>query len=99
MTALKNAAHLAILGIWAVAGVLFTAKLVFAAGPVAVEPIMLFWAWFAGFTALTTFIVNKLKGPLPTIGTHAAALFVMQLLPKAMPFVLLRIGMDVITGG
>ncbi|MBL8949879.1 MAG: hypothetical protein JNK82_03820 [Myxococcaceae bacterium] len=98
MTALKNAAHLAVLSLWAIAGMVFTAKLVFAAGPVAFQPVLLFWAWFAGFAALTTFIVSKLKGTLATLGIHAAAVFVMQLLPKAMPFVLMRIGVDFLAG-
>ena len=98
MNAMKNAAHIAILTIWAVAGALFSLKIVLAAGPVAVIPILSFWAWFAGFAALTTYVVKQIKNPLATIGIHAAAVFVMQLLPKAIPFSLLRLGVDLLTG-
>jgi hypothetical protein len=97
MNALKNAAHLVLLALWAVAGALFTLKVVFGASP-ALMPAFLFWAWFAGFAAVTSFIVGQFKGPLSAIGTHAAAFFVLHLVPKVLPFSILRLGLDLLAG-
>lgn len=97
MNAMKNAAHLAILALWALAGMLFTLKVLFGAGP-ALVPVVAFWAWFAGFAALTSFVVGNFKGPLGAIGTHAATFFVLTLLPRVLPFSLLRLGLDLLAG-
>jgi hypothetical protein len=97
MNAMKNTAHAAILALWAVAGLLFSIKVLFGAAP-ALLLVLSFWAWFAGFLALTSWVVGKLKGPLPAIGTHAAAFFVLHLIPKVLPFSLLRLGLDLLTG-
>ena len=97
MNAMKNAAHLAVLALWAVAGAIFSLKVLFGAPP-ALLPVVLFWAWFAGFAALTSYVVSKLKGPLPALGTHAAAFFLLHLVPKVLPFSLLRLGLDLLIG-
>ncbi|GMU59098.1 MAG: hypothetical protein AMXMBFR34_08610 [Myxococcaceae bacterium] len=97
MNAMKNAAHLVILLCWTVAGALFTLKLLFGAGP-AVVPVVAFWAWFAGLVAFTSFVVGQFKGPVAALGTHAGTLFVLTLLPKVLPFSLLRLGIDLLTG-
>lgn len=97
MNAMKNAAHVAILALWAIAGLSFTLKLVFGAGP-ALVPVVAFWAWFAGFAALTSFFVGQFKGPLGAVATHAGTFFVMSLLPKVLPFSLLRLGLDLLAG-
>jgi hypothetical protein len=94
MNAFKNLTHAAILGIWAVAGILFTLSSVF--GSAAVAPALVFWLWFAGFTALTTLIVQKFKGPLPALATHGAALVVLSVIPKVFPLSLLRVGYDLL---
>lgn len=96
MNAMKNAAHLAVLALWALAGALFTLQTLFGA-TAGLLAIVGFWAWFAGFAALMTWLVNKLEGPLATIGAHAAAFFVLNLIPKVMPFALLRLGLDLLT--
>jgi len=97
MNAMKNAAHLAILALWAIAGVLFSLKTLFGAGP-ALVPVVAFWAWFAGFVALTSFVVGNFKSALGAFGTHAATFFVLMLLPKVLPFSLLRLGLDLLAG-
>ena len=97
MNAMKNAAHLAVLAAWAIAGAIFSLKVLFAGAP-ALLSVMMFWAWFAGFAALMSYLVGKLQGPLPAIGTHAAALFVLHLVPRVLPFSLLRLGLDLLTG-
>lgn len=95
MNAMKNAAHLAVLALWVVAGLLFSFKMLFAGGGFAV---LCFWAWFAGFAAASSWVVGKLEGPLPTLGAHAAAFFALHLIPKVLPFSLLRLGLDLLTG-
>ncbi|MBL8918566.1 MAG: hypothetical protein JNJ54_06865 [Myxococcaceae bacterium] len=96
MKAMKNLVHLAILGVWAVAGVLFTVKAVFAlAGFV---PVLLFWGWFAALAALTSWVVAKFDSPLGALGTHGAAILVMQAVPAVLPFALVRLGLDLLAG-
>lgn len=95
MNAMKNAAHLAALALWGIAGLLFTFKMLFAGGGVAV---LCFWAWFAGFAAFTSWVVSKLEGPLATVGAHAGALLVLHVIPRVMPFSLLRVGLDLLLG-
>lgn len=96
MKAMKNLVHLGILGIWAVAGVLFTLKAAFALA--AFVPVALFWGWFAAFAALTSWVVAKFDNPLGALGTHGAALLVMQAVPAVLPFVLVRLGLDLLAG-
>lgn len=93
MNAMKNATHLAILAIWVVFGVLFSLKSLFA---VALLPIFLFWAWFAGYTAFTTFVANQFKNPLSAAGVHGATFLALHLVPKTMPFSILRVGLDLL---
>ena len=92
MKAMKNAVHLGILGVWAILGILFTAKLML--GAFAVVAPLAFWLWFAGFAALTTAAVKKFEGPLAALGVHAAAFGLLHLVPKVFPFHLLRLGLD-----
>ena len=93
MNAMKNAAHLAILAVWVVLGVLFSLKTLFLP---ALLPIVLFWAWFGGYAAFTSFLSNQFKHPLSAIAVHALTFLGLNLLPKAMPFGLLRVGMDLL---
>jgi hypothetical protein len=94
MNAFKNLTHATILGMWAVAGILFTFSTVF--GALALGPALVFWLWFAGFAAATSWIVQKFDGPLGALCTHGAALVVLTLIPKVFPLSLLRIGYDLI---
>ncbi|MDP2272629.1 MAG: hypothetical protein Q8N23_01060 [Archangium sp.] len=93
MTAMKNAAHLAVLAIWVVLGVLFSLKTLFLP---ALLPVVLFWAWFAGYAAFTSFLSNQFKGPLAAVGVHGATLLALQLVPKVMPFGIVRVGLDLL---
>ncbi len=92
MNGMKNAVHLAILGIWATLGAILSIKLVFGA-LVLLSPLG-FWLWFAGFAAVTTFAVKKLDGPLAALGIHAAAFGLLHLVPRVFPFDVLRLGLD-----
>lgn len=96
MNAMKNAAHLAVLALWAVMGLLFSLKTLFGAG--AFMPVLLFWAWFAGFAAVTSFVASQFKGPVGALGTHGAAFIALNLVPKVMPFAILRLGLDLLSG-
>lgn len=93
MTAMKNAAHLALLAIWVVLGVLFSLKTLFLP---ALLPIVLFWAWFAGYAAFTTFLSNQFKHPLAAAAVHGVTFLALHLVPKVMPFAMLRVGLDLI---
>jgi hypothetical protein len=96
MKAMKNLVHLAILGVWAVAGALFTMKALFAMS--AIVPVLVFWGWFAAFAAATSWVVAKFDSPIGALGTHGASLLVMQALPVALPFALVRLGLDLLGG-
>jgi hypothetical protein len=93
MNAMKNAAHLAVLAVWVVLGVLFSLKTLFLP---ALLPIVLFWAWFGGYAAFTSFLASQFKNPLSALGVHAVTLLALQLVPKVMPFAILRAGLDLL---
>jgi hypothetical protein len=96
MKAMKNVVHLGILGVWALAGVLFTLRqLVVLSGFLHVA---LFWGWFAALAALTSWLVAKFDTPVGALGTHGASLLVMQALPAVLPFALVRLGLDLLWG-
>jgi hypothetical protein len=94
MNAFKNLTHAFILGIWAVAGLMFTFTSVF--GAAALLPALTFWLWFAGFAAVTSVAVSKLSGPVGALITHGAALVVLAAIPKVFPLSLLRVGYDLL---
>ncbi|MDP3235279.1 MAG: hypothetical protein Q8S33_33600 [Myxococcales bacterium] len=96
MKAMKNLVHLGILGVWLVAGLLFTLKAVFVLS--GFVPVALFWGWFAAFAAVTSFVVGKFDHPLGALATHGGAVLVMQALPMALPFALARLGLDLLSG-
>ena len=95
MNAFKNLTHAAILGVWAVAGLMFTLTSVFGAS-FALGPSLIFWLWFAGFAALTSMVVSKFTGPVAALATHGAALVVLSVIPKVFPLSLLRVGYDLL---
>lgn len=94
MNAMKNLAHMIVLGVLAVAGVLFSLKLFFAGGFVAA---LLFWAWFAGYAAVTSWVTSNFKSPIGALATHGVTLLVLSMLPRFAPFSALRFGLDVLT--
>ncbi len=91
MNALKNFSHLVILALLAVAGLLFSVKAVAAA---TLLPAVLFWAWFAGYAAATSWIQRQFSSPLAALGTHGAVWVVLSVLPRVAPFSALRLGLD-----
>lgn len=93
MNALKNATHLAILAVWVVLGIFFSLKTLFLP---ALLPIVLFWAWFAGYTAFTTFLAQQFKHPLGAAAVHGVTFLALHLVPKVMPFSVLRVGLDLL---
>jgi hypothetical protein len=95
MTAMKNAVHLGVLTIWATLGAMLTFNLVF--GSMALVAPLAFWLWFAGFAAVTTAVVRKFEGPIAALGIHAAAFGLLHLVPKVVPFHLLRLGLDMLS--
>ena len=62
----------------------------------ALLPIVLFWAWFGGYAAFTSFMTTQFKNPLAALGVHAVTFLGLNLVPKVMPFGLLRVGMDLL---
>ena len=93
MNAMRNAAHMLILAIWVILGLLFSLKSLFVP---ALLPIVLFWCWFGGYAAFTTFLSNQFKSALAPFMVHACTFLGLQLVPKVMPFSILRVGMDLL---
>jgi hypothetical protein len=93
MNALKNATHLAVLAVFVVLGLLFSLKTLFLP---ALLPVVLFWAWFAGYSAFTTFLAHQFKNPLSAAAVHGATILGLTLVPHAMPFGVLRMGLDLL---
>ena len=96
MQAMRNAVHGLALGVWAVLGVIFSVQSLFNAS--AVMPVVVFWGWFAAFAALMTYGVTQLKSPLSAFGAHGAALLALNLVPAVFPFVIVRVGYDLLRG-
>jgi hypothetical protein len=92
MNALKNVVHYAALGLWALAGVLVS----FSAGATG-STLLTFWAWFAGYLAVSTMLVVPARHPVAALATHAGLVLVMSLLPTAGAIAVLRIGLDAVT--
>lgn len=96
MNAMKNATHAAILALWVILGAVFSLKTLFGASP-ALMPIVLYWAWFAGYAAFTSWMTTTLfKSPIGAIGTHGGTFLALHLVPKIMPFMVLRLGIDLL---
>ena len=91
MNAMKNAAHLSVLALWVVVGILFSLKTLFLP---ALLPIVLFWARFAGYAAFTSWLTGLWKSPLGALATHGVTFMALHLVPKTMPFAVLRLGLD-----
>ncbi|MFZ5443923.1 MAG: hypothetical protein ACOZQL_28215 [Myxococcota bacterium] len=91
MNAMKNAAHLAILALWIVVGLVFSLKTLFLP---ALLPVVLFWAWFAGYAAFTTWLTSLWKSALGVVAAHSVTFLSLHLVPKVMPFAVLRLGLD-----
>lgn len=93
MNAMKNAAHLAVLALFVVAGIVFSLKSLFV---VAILPVVLFWAWFGGYAAFTTWLTGVFKSPLGALATHGGTLLALTLVPRIAPFHVLRLGLDLL---
>lgn len=96
MGAMKNAAHLAILAVWAVLGLIFSLKMLFTANTL--MPVLFFWAWFAMFSAATSWLVTKFSSPLGALASHGAVFLSLNLVPAVVPFLYLRLGIDLLRG-
>ncbi|MFO0596666.1 MAG: hypothetical protein U0228_15220 [Myxococcaceae bacterium] len=90
---MKNAAHLAVLALWVLAGLLFSLKMLFVP---ALLPIVLFWAWFAGYAGFTTWLSGQFKTAVGALASHGGTFLALSLLPKVMPFIVLRYGLDLL---
>jgi|APLak6261675434_1056106.scaffolds.fasta_scaffold00886_2 hypothetical protein len=93
MNAMKNAAHLAVLAVWVVLGILFSVKSLFL---VALLPVVLFWAWFAGYAGFTSWLAGQFKSPVGALAAHGATFLALHLVPRVMPFSVLRVGLDLL---
>lgn len=97
MTALRNATHLAVLAVWAVMGLLFTAECLFSGGPF-LTPVLSFWLWLAAFGGLTTWLVTRFENAVGALAVHGLCFFALHLVPKTYPLSLLRLGLDLLAG-
>lgn len=93
MNAMKNAVHGLIILAWLAVGAVFTFKSL-ALG--ALLPIACFWAWVAGYGGFTTWLVSQFKSAPAALGVHAVTLFALSILPRVVPFSVLRYGLDVL---
>ena len=95
MHALKNLTHAGILGVWILAGLCFTFSSLF--GAVTLGAVLVFWLWFAGFAAVTSYTVTKFDTAMGALATHGIALILLNVIPRVFPLSLLRVGYDLIT--
>jgi len=96
MNALKNATHFAILLFWMSLGILFSISSVFAHHELI--PVLGFWMWFLGFSAVTTVMVKQFNSVIGALVTHAGFFVLLNVIPRVLPFSLLRLGYDLLAG-
>lgn len=98
MNAFKNLTHGIALAVWAIPGVLLTFQAIFGGG--AIVPNLAtagaYWLWFAGLSALTTWLTTQFKAGWASLAVHSATFLVLNALPHAVPFSWLRLGLDLV---
>ena len=96
MKAFRNLIHGGVLGLFAVLGVVMTVKLLFA-GTFALGSLALiagFWMWFATYAGGTTALLESSASPYIAPLIHGGLYLALHLLPREMPFGILRLGYD-----
>jgi hypothetical protein len=98
MVAMRNLFHGMILAAWAVAGVVFSVKVISASVelPGGLMEAGSFWLWFAGFTAVTTAAVVKTSKAWAPLAVHSLAFIALSMIPRVFPLSLLRLGLDLL---
>lgn len=95
-TSLKCLAHGAVLTLWLTAGGVFTLGQLFAERGLGAA--MNDWLWFAGPVGVTTLGVRFFRSGVAVLIGHAAVALVLNLIPTARPFAMLRAGSDLLVG-
>jgi hypothetical protein len=91
---LKYVAHVGVLGLWLVAGGVFTLQQMFAQHGLGTS--VNYWLWFIGYVAVSSAPLRLFRSALPVLGLHAGLAMVLNLLPTTMPFAMLRAGYDLL---
>jgi hypothetical protein len=98
MPAMRNLFHGLILAAWAVAGVIFSVKVIGAADavPGAMLDIASYWLWFAGLAAATTAVVTRVSRAWAPLAVHSITFMALSVVPRVFPLSLLRLGLDLL---
>jgi hypothetical protein len=98
MSAMRNLFHGLILAAWAVAGVIFSVRMiaVFDVVPGALLDIGAYWLWFAGLAASTTAAVTKMSRAWAPLAVHSLTFLALSMVPRVFPLSLLRLGLDLL---
>ncbi|MGV3619218.1 MAG: hypothetical protein ACO1OB_00295 [Archangium sp.] len=91
---LKYVAHLLVLGLWLIAGGIFSLQQMFAAHGLGAT--LNFWLWFVGYVAVSSLPLKLFRSPMAVMALHAGLAIGLNLLPTSMPFGLLRAGYDLL---
>jgi|APLak6261678615_1056124.scaffolds.fasta_scaffold06059_2 hypothetical protein len=90
----KYLAHGAVLGLWVIAGLVFTFTQLFASQGLGAT--VNYWLWFVGFAGVTTLAVRFVKSAVVVLIVHAAFALLLNLIPTTMPWSMLRAGYDLL---
>lgn len=91
---LKYLAHAGVLGLWLIAGGVFTFTQLFASRGLGAS--VNYWLWFIGFAGLTTLAVRFIKSAVVVLIVHAAFAALLNLIPTSMPWAMFRSGYDLL---
>lgn len=98
MKAFRNLIHGGVLGMMAVLGVVFTLKVLFgttvAFGSLAM--VAGFWLWFATYAGGSTALLNTSQSAYIAPLVHGGLYLALHLVPREMPFGILRLGYDLL---
>lgn len=99
MKAFRNLIHFGVLGMFAVLGAIMTLKILFATGGLAAGSLAMiagFWMWFAAYAGGSTALMGKAPSAFMAPLVHGGLYLALHLLPREMPFGLLRLGYDLL---
>jgi hypothetical protein len=100
MKAFRNLIHFGVLAMLAVLGGIMTLKILFnvsGLAPGSLAMIAGFWMWFAAYAGGSTALLGKSQSAFIAPLVHGGLYVALHMVPREMPFGLLRIGYDLLS--
>ena len=99
MKAFRNLIHFGVLAMLGVLGAIFTIQVLFHVGGLGMATLGTvagFWMWFAAYAGGSTALLGKSQSAFMAPLVHGGLYLALHLVPRDMPFGLLRLGYDLL---